>query len=164
MQRRKHPRKHKITKYAGMWGDYYLGKMFRVPITLVFVYFGIGGGFITMIGVLALLRFSYLLWVGVRPTLNETASSCIGAVVLLCASLAGDYILYRIIRAYIKLPKGHLLNPLPPAPNEILPDAEVLVRASSMTNVAPSEILLRPAAATADTQPKTLLRAVSKTD
>ena len=80
-------------------------------------------------------------------------------VPLLLTSLSGDYLLYRVIRVYIKLPKGHLLNPLPPEPNEILPESEILVRASAP---ADSATLLRAASGNqADDAPAVLLRAVN---
>ena len=61
----------------------------------------------------------------------------------------------------VAAPLGTALNPVRPNVNEILPEAEVLVRASVATDAAQRETLLRPAAATDETAPQTLLRAAN---
>ena len=159
MNRRKHPRKYSITKYAGKWGDYYVGKAFRVPIALAFVYFACLGCFMTLGSALAFLYALYCLLCGGDPNPRETAGAGVAFFVFLLASLTGDYILYRVVRAFIKLPQGHLLNPLPPEPNGILPESQILVRASAP---ADSATLLRAASGKeTDDAPAVLLRAVN---
>lgn len=159
MERRKNPRKYKITKYIGMWGDYYLAKIYRVPIILAFVYFAWAGCFMTAMSAFLVFVMFYAIITNRETTLLDSVGFLATYSLLLLASLTGDFILYRVIRAYVKLPKGHLLNPLPPEPNAILPESQVLVRASAPADAA---TLLRAASGNlTNDAPAVLLRAVN---
>ena len=142
-----------------MWGDYYLAKIYRVPITLAFVYFACAGCFMTVMSASLVFVMLYTIVTNRETPLLDSVGFLATYSLLLLASLMGDFILYRIIRAYAKLPKGHLLNPLPPEPNVILPESQVLVRASATADAA---TLLRAASGKqTDAAPAVLLRAVN---
>ena len=98
------------------------------------------------------------------PHMNET-NGVIHIGVIAFVSGMSALLSARIAIKIKQAPIGTSLNPLPPATNEILPEAEILVRASGASDAAQRGMLLRAAAATAeDAEPQTLLRAASKTN
>ena len=85
-------------------------------------------------------------------------------IVIACYAilLGGGYGSTRLMDCMLKVDgKGKFFHPVPPERNEVLPDADVLVRASMPNN---AETLLRAAASTPDAAPEILLRAAATTD
>ena len=157
---RKHSGLRRFLMNAGYYSRKILGIRTRRGLT----------GLVTMgIGVTLASCFCCLIWVYIFLTvpgliLHDIAKKILFALIIGVCSLSSAAILYRVRNIYDKLPQGHFLNPVRPNVNEILPEAEVLVRASIATDAAQKETLLRPAAATDETDPQTLLRAANKTD
>ena len=161
MNKKKLIHRHSKTRRFLMKAHYDSVMGLRMPVTLTFAGLAVIGCYMTLISIALVCAMLYDIITGRYIPLQEALRLLAVYFPLLLASLTGDYILFRIICAYVRLPKGHLLNPLPPAVNEVLPEAEVLVRASIATDAAQKEILLRPAAATDETAPQTLLRAAN---
>ena len=161
MNEKKPIRRHSRLRRVVMQIKYYSAKSLRSPIWLLFFGFTVFTVILTLFGCLGFFYLLLCLLMGEFASWSEALKDLARLALILACVLFGDYILYRLYDAYYALPQGHLLNPLPPAPNEILPEAEVLVRASSVSDAAQKETLLRPAAANADAEPQTLLRAAN---
>jgi hypothetical protein len=79
--------------------------------------------------------------------------------VLFLVCLSATAALLRLtVYMLVHVPKGHILNPMPPRENPLLPDKELLVRAADSTSAQPQE-LLRATQATCAAPPEELLRA-----
>ena len=157
---RRHSKPRRVLMNAG----YYTVKGLRVPVigilTLAFALFFlvfIASLFCIMILIMEKVQGRY----ESGGFLNLTLPTC-GIVALFFGG--GAFVMGRIALETANAPVGTILNPTPPKVNEILPDTEVLVRASIASDAAQKETLLRPAAATADLEPQTLLRASGKAE
>ncbi len=136
MDEKKPIRRHSKPRYFLINAGYYGKRFLCFVIALFFVCLAL------VIGVLTLC-------------LGCLLGGVIGGILEVLAS--GITNLYRLYEVYNNLAKGSFLDPLPPAPNEILPEAEILVRASTPAN---SATLLRAASGNpTDDAPAVLLRA-----
>ena len=158
MKHIKPPRRHNFFERTGLWLAYDLGITFRGLITIAFLWFGLVGCLMTLASTMWVISTIVGVFIDFGPDNRVSTASSLFFSGFFIASLIGDYILYRIIRIYSKLPKGHVLNPVRPDVEEVLPEKEVLVRASMPDNAA---TLLRASASSKEDAPQLLLRTSS---
>ena len=152
-------RKHSKSRRALMNAGYYTVKGLRLPVGLILVALASLATLPTLLCGLYAVGF----WINyLRGNPQGHPSPGVAAISLSVPTLillTAEYVLCRAISAYTNLPAGHFLNPLPPAPNGILPESQMLVRASAP---ADSATLLRAASGNqTDDAPTVLLRAVN---
>ena len=159
MRKSKPIRRHSKPRRALMNTKYYGARGLRLPIKLMLGCFAIVCTLTNFSSVLCLIWWFVYLIMGQFGSMRNAATSGVFVFVFFFCSIICAYILHYYISTYTELPEGHLLNPVRPDLNEILPEAEILVRASSVSDAAQKETLLRSVVAKPDAEPETLLRA-----
>ena len=168
MPENKPVRRYSSVRRAAMQIVYYTRQVMRLPMMLllgilgaiagIFAFFCFLGFLVTVCGfVIALGSTSgrngnvgtIVEWLVIEAFLFLIS----GGLAWICVNAAFDI---------TTAPRGSLINPMLPEVNAVLPDAEVLVRASIASSAAQKDILLRPANAKPDVEPETLLRAAKE--
>ena len=142
----------RVRRYAGRYARYIAQQSVVLPVKmLIFMLFVCSVLALFGVGLMAVC----LPICGAGWEIAFLLLGMVGAFLTLLTVAAG---LHQAVDYVIMQPAGHFLNPLPPIRDERLPDANILVRASSGDDTA----LLRPAfAPVLDNEPRQLLRAVN---
>src|SRR2546430_15406135 len=75
--------------------------------------------------------FTCILGIGLLEYLVVPLDMLLTWVLFMACLSATASLLRMTVHVLIHVPKGHVLNPLPPQENPLLPDAELLVRAAT---------------------------------
>jgi hypothetical protein len=158
MDKGKDVRKYGKVTRSLRWGKYvlHLGALFPIRTLAVVATVGgfLGAVLCALVTVLVLIAVFYgEVFYGEAMGIRFLFAGAVGLLLSIGIAYSGVKFLSMSLWGI----KGTILRPLQPAENPILPDEELLVRASSMSAAQPAE-LLRAAAETTEEKPEELLR------
>ena len=151
--------KYSRVRRAVTLGKYYATKSLRQPVKCLIYFWFVVAFLRTVVIALALFLYAMEVWHRKDFSFAHTYGTLLYALFLFFGCLLLDYKIHRIYTQLFKNPHSRFLNPVRPDVDNILPDADILVRASMPNLDAQKNVLLRASVKSSEDTPETLLRA-----